>query len=344
MSKCEIRVYYKGLEKNKALLYKWKISQFKTYEELKNTIIEKSHQKDMKIEIKNIAVTKKDKFILEIEGKIPGLDSVFNEKTFEFLINKLNETKATSIKVYIDKVKEYPNWEPPKIYEILKNTLTNASSEVFNSIKKDLPQEELDNGGRIFIKEKKEEKVVDDENYHDMHVCVFCQNCHNGNFFGLRYICAECNNYNLCENCFSNEVYSHDKEHTFIRIKIPMNQINMEINNYSCIFTPNRRVEYQKYGIFEIETEVINNGRIDLLLCFISPVRFGKKYLGCNRASVLEHVNSGEKYKIKMIIKFEDENEEPFEPLKKYEGYFRLMTQEGIPFGDILYLQVNIQE
>ena len=42
---------------------------------------------------------------------------------------------------------------------------------------------------------------------------------------------------------------------------------------------------------------------------------------------------------MKTMIKFEDEN--IIEKNKQYEGYFRLMTQEGLPFGDIFYLQVN---
>ena len=47
-----------------------------------------------------------------------------------------------------------------------------------------------------------------------------------------------------------------------------------------------------------------------------------------------------------ILVKFEDEvaNGEFFEPLKEYEGYFRLMTPEGVPFGDILYLKVIIRD
>ena len=39
------------------------------------------------------------------------------------------------------------------------------------------------------------------------------------------------------------------------------------------------------------------------------------------------------------MIKFqEDEDEDSSQDV--YEGYYRLFTEEGIPFGDILYIQV----
>ena len=41
------------------------------------------------------------------------------------------------------------------------------------------------------------------------------------------------------------------------------------------------------------------------------------------------------------LFKFEDENDS--KPKDEYEGYFRLFTEDGIPFGDIIYLQVLIE-
>ena len=47
-------------------------------------------------------------------------------------------------------------------------------------------------------------------------------------------------------------------------------------------------------------------------------------------------------------MKFEDdgydEADDEDNELDYYEGYFRLMTRQGIPFGDILYIKVNIEE
>ena len=44
-----------------------------------------------------------------------------------------------------------------------------------------------------------------------------------------------------------------------------------------------------------------------------------------------------------VLFKFEDdENEE--DDITEYEGYFRLMTQEAITFGDILYIKLLMEE
>ena len=65
--------------------------------------------------------------------------------------------------------------------------------------------------------------------------------------------------------------------------------------------------------------------------------------MGCSKKTIDETIVNGEKSKLSLFITFEDEtDDENFKPLEQYEGYFRLMTEEGIPFGDILYLQVNI--
>ena len=349
-NKIKIKAYYKDVPKN--AIINEDISKIKSYIELRELAIKKSNDAKRSIEVKKIAVKKDDKFIFELGETISGLESVYDDKTFSFFLNKVLETKPQSVKLFIVKVDKYPEWRPPQVYKILEGTLKDASNEVIDSIKKDLTQEDLENGGRVFIKEKKEEKDINDEIYKEVHANVFCNNCQSGNFLGLRYICAECNNYNLCENCYSNEIYTHCQDHTFIRIKEPINiemekrGKNIDNSEYNCIFAPNRKIVCKSYEPFDLEVEIINNGMNDLNWCFISPIRFGKKYLGCSKTSVTESVNNGEKFKMNILAKFEDDagNGEYFEPLKEYEGYFRLMTPEGIPFGDILYLKVIIQE
>lgn len=348
-NKCKIKIYYKEIPSY--VLLNEDIFKLKNHNTLRELLIKKSNEPKQRLDVKNIAVQKDQKFIIEFEEKIAGIGSIYNEKTFSFFLNKIQETKPKTIKAYIVKVDKYPEWNPPQVYKILESTLKNASNEIIDSIKKDLTQEDLENGGRVYIKEKNEEKEINEETYKNVHAGIFCNICQNGNFFGLRYVCAECNNFNLCENCYLNENHTHCQDHTFIRIKEPIrdtirDKLKIEINKFNCIFTPNRIIEYKPYEAFDLEVELINNGIYDLSLCFISPIRFGKKYLGCNKTSVTESVSTGEKFKMNILVKFEDETgneEELIKPLKEYEGYFRLMTYEGIPFGDILYLKVIIQ-
>jgi len=339
MSKCKIKIYYEKF-KNDIVLNK-NLSSFENYQSLREAVIAASNDKKQLASIKKIAVKKEDKIVLEIvEPKIGGINSIFNKETFNFFNNKVNEGHLTLIKLYITKVEKYPDWSPPQIYEILKNTLQSASDENSIVLIEELAQEkseELNNGQRVYLVKRNEEKSVSEENIKDVHLRVFCNNCPNNNFFGNRYICAECDNYNLCQNCYTNERFTHCKEHTFILIKSP---IMLDLSLFSCLFINKRKIiNVDKFEAFDFEIEIINNGIESLQGCFISPIRFGKKYIGCTKDSIESEVQNGQKYTMKTMIKFEDEN--IIEKYRQYEGYFRLMTQEGLPFGDIFYLQVN---
>ena len=339
MSKCKIKIYYEKF-KNDIVLNK-NLSSFENYQSLREAVITASNEKKQLVGIKKIAVKKGDKIVLEIvEPKIGGINSIFNEETFNFFHNKVNEGHLTLIKLYITKVEKYPDWSPPQIYEILKNTLQSASDENSKVLIEELAQEkseELNNGQRVYFVKRNEEKSISEENIKDVHLRVFCNNCPNNNFFGNRYICAECDNYNLCQNCYTNERFTHCKEHTFILIKSP---IMLDLSLFSCLFINKRKIiNVDKFEAFDFEIEIINNGIESLQGCFISPIRFGKKYIGCTKDSIESEVQNGQKYTMKTMIKFEDEN--IIEKYRQYEGYFRLMTQEGLPFGDIFYLQVN---
>ena len=338
----KLKIIYKGLDKN-VVVTTLKIFKFNNYESFRKSIINALNDEDKKDDWENFTINNKEKFVLDLETKFTGLDKVFNENTFEFLKKKALESKTESLKAYITKVKEYPEFKPPQIYKTLETSLKKAIDGVIGTLNKELTEEDLENGKRIYIKQNKEEREFTEELCKYVHSNVFCNNCTAGNFFGLRYICAECNNFNLCENCYKNDIHSHNKEHTFIRLKDP---IDVDITNYSCIFNPSKIFECREYDSFELEVEVINNGMNNLSLCFISPIRFGKNYLGCSKTSITtESCNNGEKFNMKMLLTFEDEpvNGEAFKPLDEYEGYFRLMTREGIPFGDILYVKVTIK-
>ena len=340
MDKCFIRVIYKQVEKKNIL--KENFSKIDNYESLRKKVIKKSAQAGY--EVAPYAVKDNDKFVLELADKMAGIDSVFDDKTLDFLRGKITESEATPVVLHITKVKEYPIWKPPQILEIFKRSLDKASKETIEEIKNDLVLENLENGNRVYIKEKKEEKDVNEDTVKECHIHVFCNHCQRGNFFGFRYMCAECNNYNLCEECYSNDIYTHDKEHTFIRIKKPLEIEDIDFNDYSCIFTPNRIYEKRELDFFKLDVEIVNNGINDLYGCFISPIRFGKNCLGCEKKTINEVVKTGQKTKIELnVIFFDDFNDDNSDLLDQYIGYFRLMTAKGIPFGDILYVQLDIK-
>ena len=57
-----------------------------------------------------------------------------------------------------------------------------------------------------------------------VHDGIECDNCGLKNFEGNRYLCSNCDYYNLCEKCYLQEKFSHTKTHVFLRLPIPLLQ------------------------------------------------------------------------------------------------------------------------
>ena len=171
----------------------------------------------------------------------------------------------------------------------------------------------------------------------EKHVNVICHNCLNSNFTGPRYICCECDNFNLCQNCKDNKNIVHNKDHAFIKLNKPS---QIDIKNYKNLFRPNKILLNNSKETFEINFELLNKGKNNLKGCYISSIKASKDYLKCVKKVIDEDIRSEEKKRITLTIKFNEDEDDDEDSQDVYEGYYRLFTEEGIPFGDVLYLQV----
>ena len=311
------------------------------YDTIKQNILEKSKASS---QYKKVSVTAKDKFILKFEGiNISGLNAIWNTDTYNFFLDKTQDNKE-KIKFIIEKVNEYPKFTPPQYYTLFRKELDSAWDKTKKILEDDLKEIYLNEGKRIFIQAKKEN---DPENlFAELNINVVCNECLKSNFCGPRYICSECNNFNLCDSCQERGMESHNPNHTFIIVNNQEKFLAVDIQKYNSIFTSNRRLFKQKYGPFPIDIEIVNNGEENLQGCFLSPIRFGPNYLGCIKATILDDCKQGEKASLKGVLIIETDNDDNNENdyLDSYEGYFRLMTSGGLPFGDILYIQVQIED
>ena len=332
--KCSIKIVYK--EKPNNVIAKDNIFKFSNYDDLKSKII---HSK-----VGDNKALEKEKFILEIEGDgINGMTSIWNEETFKYFKGIIeNNPSIEKLKLIIVKVENYPEWKKPQYTKILKKSLESAWESTKKEIEEDLTEKYLNDGQRLFKQEKKEKDInLEEEYYKILHSNIVCNNCLTSNFSGTRYICAECDNFNLCEYCQENARVSHKSEHTFIKLNNP---ILDDILKYNSIICPKKQLLKKKEEEpFEIKIDIMNNGENNLQGCFISPIRFGKNYLGCLKKTILDDCKNGEKTSLDVLIKFEDDEDEEESP-DAYEGYFRLMTKDGIPFGDIFNIKVIIEE
>ena len=334
---CEFKISY--IEKSNYILFKGNLNDFPKYEQLIKKIFDASKNPSFK----TCKVTEKDKFILSFDGhEIGGLTSVWNKDTYDYFFNNMKKKDIKKIKFNIKKVEEYPPWNPPKYHDIFKDSLKLSWNNTKKEIEKELTEKYLENGKRSFIIKKIENNPsLKEEFYKELHSNIICKNCLDTYFGGARYMCSECDNFNICENCKKNEKFNHKEEHFLIKFNNP---VLVNIQKYNAIFFPNTQlIKRKNKEPFETTIEIIDMGENSLKGCFIIPIRFGKHYLGGIKTTIIDDSKKGEKIKVNLFIKFEDEEEEEY-LLNFYEGYYRLFSKEGIPFGDIFYIKLFIEK
>ena len=338
-TKCPIRIYYEELPKKNILGKQKDLFSYKSFNEIKQNIFTQSENKTYdKIRLKET-----DLFILNLgDYQVPEIyNSIWDEETFQYLCSYIKENPPEKLKFIIKKVKKTPPplAPQPKYDSFLKDALLSVWEKTKKDIEENLNENYLNDGKRLYLQEKQENNInIKDEFIDDLNVNIICNNCVASNFSGARYICAECNNFNLCEFCQENARLSHNKDftdHTFIRLNKPSLD---DIGKYNCIFSPNKMLLNNKFEPFEVNIDIMNNGDETLQGCFLSPIRFGKNYFGCLKTTITEECENGNKITLNVLMKFDDYDQINKKDL--YKGYFRLMTKEGLPFGDILYIQV----
>ena len=165
---------------------------------------------------------------------------------------------------------------------------------------------------------------------------VKCNNCTNTNVTGTRYICCECPNFILCQKCKEKSNIVHNKDHAFVQINKP---IKIDIKKFNNFFRPNKFLFNNSREPFDINFEILNKGENNLKGCYITSIKASKKYLRCVKKVINEDVKNNEKIRMKLTIVFNEEDDDD-STQDVYEGYYRLFSAEGVPFGDILYIQV----
>ena len=151
----KMKIYYKELPGKVVLNLNLPNNKYSNYEEIKKGIFDKTK------DYKNVKVTEKDKFVLEIEDyKISGLEKIWDENTYKFFYRIILEKLPDKVKLNIVKVDEYPPaWKPPQFYTILENTLKTEWESTKEDIEKNLNEKFLEEGKKSFIQEKKKKKI-----------------------------------------------------------------------------------------------------------------------------------------------------------------------------------------
>ena len=291
---------------------------------------------------------KDKKFIIKLSADSNyKFDPFFDEDTFnefhQFIINKHqnNPNDFTSNNCPLcetEIVEEYPQKKIKINYsEIFEKALETQLNNLKDNLKKMLDEETLQKLAKIY--EAKNDNN-NNENVNITHNNIICNNCYTKNFNGLRFTCAECENFNLCENCEKNNV--HFPNHVLIQYNNDVTEKDYYL--YQNIIKDNEQILTLNLSEMEndkikLDVTICNNGLKPFSKCFFSPISFGNNALYGEKIMFNENddnINPGEKKNLVITLN----------NIKKKEGNYyskwRMFTPEGLPFGKVLYLNIRI--
>ena len=325
-------------DKEKQVLCKGQFSEYPDYNKLKRKIIDSAANKKVKIKEGDnfkLVFCQDPKKNLYIPSELK--DGIGDKRSYSCFVEKLslrginNET----YKFYIEKLKRPFKWKKKENLEILNETLDSSWQNIYDDLISEVGSSKLEESQVEYAKLKGQLKKNEDKINKQIHENIICNNCYKKDFKGKRFVCAECKNYNLCQECEKKyyEKQIHQREHTLIQFNKALDdeKDNIKFNN----IIGNKNQEFKNVASsFQTEISVINSGEGDLKDCYILPVRFGDDYLSCNPIVITESVERNLTIKIGLIIKLPKDNKGYF------EGYFRMFSPSGLPFGDVLYVKV----
>lgn len=328
----------------KSVYMKGNFNEFKTYNELKRKLIDKSQAQCFKSKKYNLKES--DVFILhfDVEGDIFIPDdlkkenAIWDNKTYGYFKEKLSLRKiSNAYKFYVEKVKRLPRWKKKENHEYLSDALEKCWDPIYEDIIAGVSLMKLEESKVVYSNKQKKLEENNAKLNKEKHNNVICNNCHKKDFCGKRFICAECNNYNLCQECekifYQKQI--HQREHTLIQINKSLNDENVDnLSKYSNIIGNNNQEFKNVPSSFQLEFTVINNGENDLKDCYLLPVRYGDEYLTCNPKKIEDNIQRNMSVKIVLVVRIPNINKGYF------EGYFRMFTPHGLPFGNVLFVKV----
>ena len=341
------KIFFDQIKSEKVVLLKGNLLEYK-WQSLKNKLVENSS--NSYFQSKNLIIKNDDIICLDLEKKDNyGLKKdflIYDNRTFIYLLEKLKEFLKTcqkeemKIKLLLRKEDNDPKIELANFDIYLSDSLKKVWKKEKDKIKKELNHLELTNSENNFvnqklIEEKRINEDIDKKLKFNINQNVTCNNCLSMNFYGYRYICSYCNNYNLCNKCY--HLGNHEPSHNFILFRNPLEKED-DISKYDAKFNPSSIVLRNIKEIPKIPFSLVNTGQKDLENCYIGYIKLDKNHLLCDRYNIKESIKRNSQREIKeLTIKYDNEENNTF---NIFEGHFRMFTENGIPFGDILKIRI----
>lgn len=306
------------------------------------------HQEDFELMTKGYENEKIIKILVNIiEKEETAMDEI--RLSHVFSQNKLNEESinlSISPNLEINEKNEEEDEDAIKkdIKELVRNKMKDLENNIVQDIYKSI-KTQLD-----ISDEKINSLNINQQNL--IHNDINCSNCKMENIKGIRYKCAQCENFNLCENC---EKYcQHGVNHILIKIRKPLKEesellfkINKELKykndeyNYSVnlkdikydISQKNNDILVQQITLKNIGNEAWKAGAV--FKCLPDSKIKGKDFkIECK-------VNKDATINIEII--FEDVNNNISPSVNEYYVYYQMFNSNNEAFGNITKFRVIFQ-
>ena len=304
------------------------------------------HQEDFELMSKSYENEKTIKILVNIIKKeeleeIP-LSHVFSQ-------NKLNEE---SINISItpnlennEKIEDEPEDKIKKdIQELVRSKMKDLENNIIQDIYKSIKTQLNINEERINTVNLNQKEII--------HKDIFCNNCSMENIKGIRYKCAQCPNFNLCDNC---EKYcQHDNNHIFIKIRKPLkeeseliNKINQDLKykNNEYNYTVNLKdikinIDNKNNDTLVQQITLKNNGNEPWKAGAVFKCLPDSQIKG-NDSKIECKVNKDATVNIELIF---DNNKDKLIPsINEYYVYYQMFNSNNEAFGNITKFRVIFQ-
>lgn len=233
----------------------------------------------------------------------------YNDKTY-LAFKSLDKIPK---KVKISKIKETP----------YQNIFTAEITSALKSVQKEMSKLKDDKLNEL------REHYFDEIQRKELpkHEGIICHKCFQKDFLGSRFMCSECNNVNYCEDCAF--VSNHPKEHLLIKINFP---IKDSCDTLSSYFVNNKCEVNAKKKSFNVK--ILNDGETEWNGVCLLPIGNAAYYVR-GQKKVLKNVQAGETVEESIMVNCQQNS-------GKCKTKWRLFNASGLPFGDVLELELNL--
>lgn len=275
---------------------------------------------ELKEKITTIDKTKKYSFETNVNNNCEFYDEDSYNKFKTFYLKNQAEGNKTKLKI-IGSILDDSFY---KLREEIAKFFKKEFKDLENSVSESCTTKILSEQKKCFENEKKARNVH--------RVC--CKECFKTNFEGIRYLCAECDNFNLCETCERRK--PHKPDHILIRISEIIEQDKESWSGDFIENDPRRLIKFPKDSEKVFEVKMINDGIYSWIKSFLLPIAYGEKYVWGKKVEIPSTAPNGQ---VSVKLMFD------VEPNKKgrFTSKWRLFKENGIPFGKVLEFEVEIE-